>query len=69
VSPELKAAMKNAKIPFRILPEPSPFDVPEIKILLAYIRLAINPAYTPLLCRALEGPEGIDKQVSSTRQL
>jgi superfamily I DNA/RNA helicase len=69
VSPELKSAMNKADIPFRILPELSRFDVPEIKTLLAYLRLALNPAYTPLLCRALEGPEEINTKVSEMLQL
>jgi superfamily I DNA/RNA helicase len=65
VSPELKAAIRNEDIPFRILPEPSRFDGADIKSLLAYIRLAMDLAHTPLLCRVLEGPEDMDTKVSS----
>lgn len=62
VSDELIEALKAGSIPYRILPDLSRFERPEIKTLLAYIRLGLNSANTPLLVRVLEGPHKIDKE-------
>lgn len=54
----IKQGLKDAGIPARILSEDEPsssLDRPEIKDILAYIRLAINTAHTPALIRILEG--------------
>ncbi|KAG8724489.1 hypothetical protein FRC09_018091 [Ceratobasidium sp. 395] len=61
-SPELQRAFKAEGIPIRILPEPSIWDVPEVNILLAHLHVAMNTGNTPMLCRALNGPYGFDKE-------
>ncbi|KAH7339073.1 P-loop containing nucleoside triphosphate hydrolase protein [Rhizoctonia solani] len=48
--------LRNAGIPNRQLPELSLNDKFEVKTLLAFLRLAINNAHTPMLIRAMEGP-------------
>ncbi|KAG9074458.1 hypothetical protein FRC06_010680, partial [Ceratobasidium sp. 370] len=58
---EMKGVFKAHDIPYRILPEPSIWDVPEVKILAAYLYLATDTAYTPMLCRVLEVHD-IDKK-------
>ncbi|KAG9091014.1 hypothetical protein FS749_000124 [Ceratobasidium sp. UAMH 11750] len=60
---EMKDVFKAYGIPYRQLPEPSTWDVPEVKILLAYLYLATSTAYTPMLCRALAGPHEVKKEV------
>ncbi|KAF8602139.1 P-loop containing nucleoside triphosphate hydrolase protein [Ceratobasidium sp. AG-I] len=62
LSKELREALKEAQVPFRILPELSRYDRSEIKTLLAYIRLGLNSAYTPLLVRILEGPHKLESK-------
>ncbi|KAG9121144.1 hypothetical protein FRC07_003023, partial [Ceratobasidium sp. 392] len=58
---DLARTLTNKNIPNRILPEESRFDVPEAKILLAYLRIARDPTYTPLICYVLEaGPHSLD---------
>lgn len=64
VPKELTEALKAAQVPFRVLPELSPYERPEIKTLLAYVRLGMNSAYTPLLVRVLEGPHAVESKVS-----
>ena len=63
VSKELSDALKAADVPFRILPELSRYETSEIKTLLAYVRLGLNSAYTPLLVRVLEGPHKLESKV------
>ncbi|KDN34896.1 hypothetical protein RSAG8_12036, partial [Rhizoctonia solani AG-8 WAC10335] len=48
--------LREAGIPNRQLPEQTLNDRPEVKDLLAFLRLAINDAHTPMLMRAMEGP-------------
>ncbi|KAG9119471.1 hypothetical protein FRC07_005489, partial [Ceratobasidium sp. 392] len=58
---DLARTLTKKNIPNRILPEESRFDASEAKILLAYLRIARDPAYTPLICYVLQaGPHSLD---------
>ncbi|CAE6414805.1 unnamed protein product [Rhizoctonia solani] len=50
--------LREAGIPNRQLPELTLNDRDEVKNLLAFLRLAINDAHTPMLIRAMTGPLG-----------
>ncbi|KAG9121146.1 hypothetical protein FRC07_003025 [Ceratobasidium sp. 392] len=56
-SRKLARVLTEKDIPNRILPDKSRFDSPEANILLAYLHLARDPAYAPLICYVLkDGP-------------
>ncbi|CAE6471476.1 unnamed protein product [Rhizoctonia solani] len=58
--------LRNAGIPHRQLPETSLNDRIEVIGLLAFLRLAINDAHTPMLIRAMTGPLALDDKVVTT---
>ncbi|KAL5640467.1 hypothetical protein ACGC1H_007647 [Rhizoctonia solani] len=55
--------LREAGIPNRQLPELTLNDRDEVKNLLAFLRLAINNAHTPMLIRAMKGPLGVQDKV------
>ncbi|ELU38292.1 UvrD-helicase domain-containing protein [Rhizoctonia solani AG-1 IA] len=52
----------KAGIPYRQLPEPSLMEQFEVISLIAFLRLAINDAHTPMVIRALKGPLALDEK-------
>ncbi|KAG8727187.1 hypothetical protein FRC11_013731 [Ceratobasidium sp. 423] len=60
---EFAQTLLEAKIPYRLFPERSLNDQVEVKNLLAFLRLAIDDAHTPMLIRAMTGPFEVQKQV------
>ncbi|CAE6422993.1 unnamed protein product [Rhizoctonia solani] len=55
--------LREAGIPNRQLPELTLNDRDEVKQLIAFLRLAINDAHTPMLIRAMTGPLGAQDAV------
>ncbi|KAG8729694.1 hypothetical protein FRC11_008200 [Ceratobasidium sp. 423] len=55
--------LQKAGIPYRLFPELSLNDRVEVKNLLAFLRLAIDDADTPMLIRAMSGPFGVQDKV------
>ncbi|KEP47933.1 UvrD/REP helicase [Rhizoctonia solani 123E] len=55
--------LREAGIPNRQLPELTLNDRDEVKNLLAFLRLALNNAHTPMLIRAMRGPLGVQDKV------
>ncbi|CAE6512091.1 unnamed protein product [Rhizoctonia solani] len=60
---EFARALRKAGVPYRVLPELSLNDRIEVKNLLAFLRLAIDDAHTPMLIQAMTGPFGVQEKV------
>ncbi|CAE6540515.1 unnamed protein product [Rhizoctonia solani] len=66
IATRITPVLEAAGIPFRVLPERSLIDLPEIKTLIAFLRMIMKTSDTPMIIRTLVGPLGADKEAVTT---